>query len=289
MRRRTLLTGLVAIVVLLAAGVFIATHNFSRPLLPTLKSEYCTAESGNDVVTLDIDQMANAATIAAVGIRRNVPARAVQIALATSLQESKLRNLTGGDRDSVGLFQQRPSQGWGTVAQVGDPSYAANRFYGALTKVKRWQTMTVTQAAQAVQRSAHPDAYAQWEFEAGTLSGALLGNSSRAVTCFVDGNPVTRGTAAIGALTADLRSDWGSLLSIATDGVPNTLALSVTGDQAGWQYAHWLVAHAEDSGIMRVRFGAQQWTAKGGSWTAAGDPETSAPGETVIAEVFPKP
>ncbi len=288
MRPRTVIIGLVAVVVLLAAGIFVATYTTKRPLIPILKSQYCTAQSGLTVVTLDIDQMANAATIAAVGIRRHVPSKAVQIALATSLQESKLRNLTGGDRDSVGLFQQRPSQGWGTAAQVGDPSYAANSFYITLLRVKRWQTMSVTEAAQAVQRSAHPNAYAQWQDEAGTLSEALLGNASHAVDCYIEGAPLTTGSAALGVLTADLKNDWGSLLSMASDASPNTLALAVTSDRAGWQYAHWLVAHAENSGIMRVRFGTQQWTAKGGTWTAAADPETAASGETVVAEVFAK-
>jgi hypothetical protein len=284
-RPRTLLIGLTAIVVLLAAGIFVATHNFKRPLLPILKTDYCTAEAGSGLVTLDIEQMANAATIVAVGIRRRVPTKAVQIALATSLQESKLRNLTGGDRDSVGLFQQRPSQGWGTPAQVGDPAYAANRFYGALTKIKHWQTMTVTQAAQAVQRSAHPDAYAQWETEAGTLSQALLGNASHAVDCYVDGAPLTSGTAAVGALTKDLKNDWGAVLSLASVPLANTIALAVSSEQAGWQYAHWLVAHAHDSGIMRIRFGTQQWTAQGGTWAATGVPESAA---TVVAQVFAK-
>src|SRR5262245_58022519 len=85
------------------------------------------ASPGTDIgdVSLDPDQMANAATIAAVGVRRGLPLRAVQVALAAAMQESKLTNLPGGDRDSIGLFQQRPSQGWGTEQQLADPRYAA--------------------------------------------------------------------------------------------------------------------------------------------------------------------
>jgi hypothetical protein len=286
-RPRSILLALTAIAMLVLVGVFVGTHSLKHSLPRLLPhSEYCTAQSGSNLVTLDIDQMANAATIAAVGIRKGVPGRAVQVALATSLQESKLENLIGGDRDSVGLFQQRPSKGWGTRAQVSDPRYASSHFYGALLHVKGWQSMTLTQAAQAVQRSAYPDAYAQWTDESDTLAKALLGSATHAVDCYVGNTPVTRGAVALSALTADLKSDWGSLFDPAHEADPDTIALSVDDDRAGWQYAHWLVAHAQERGIMRVRFGNQQWTAKTGSWRSAGDPETAAPGETVVAEVF---
>ncbi|HEY2793484.1 MAG TPA: hypothetical protein VGJ28_14060 [Micromonosporaceae bacterium] len=286
MRSRTVLAWLTAIVVLIGVGLYVATHSFHTELPQVLRSEYCTAQTGSGVVTLDLDQMANAATIAAVGIRKGVPNRAVEIALATSLQESKLQNLTGGDRDSIGLFQQRPSQGWGSAKQIGDPRYAAARFYGALVHVKGWQSMSVTKAAQSVQRSAHPDAYAKWTTEAATLSTALLGDASHAVDCYVGSTPAARGTAAIGALTTSLRDDWGSLLDTLPTGAPNTISLGVDGSQSGWQYAHWLVAHARDDGIMLVRFGNQQWTAKAGSWGSVNNLLAPAAGETVVAQVF---
>jgi hypothetical protein len=284
-RTRIVLASLTAIAVLIGVGIFVATRGITVKLPPSLRAPYCTAQSGRDLVSLDIDQMANAATIAAVGIRKNEPSRAVQIALATSLQESKLRNLTSGDRDSIGLFQQRPSQGWGTALQIASPPYAATKFYGALAHVKGWQTMTITQAAQAVQRSADPDAYAKWTTESATLSAALLGHASHAVDCYVGKTPLARGAAALGALTTDLKDDWGSLLDPLPAAAPNTVSLAVADDQAGWQYAHWLVAHAQDSGIMRISFGNQQWTAKAGNWTTA-DPTGPAAGETVIAQVF---
>ncbi|MET9374933.1 C40 family peptidase [Streptomyces sp. NPDC002992] len=109
------------------------------------------------------EQIPNAKTIQATGVSMKVPARGQVVALATALQESGLRNLDYGDRDSLGLFQQRPSQGWGTAQQVRDPVHASTRFYEALLKVPGWQSMTVTQAAQAVQKSGFPDAYAKWE------------------------------------------------------------------------------------------------------------------------------
>lgn len=121
------------------------------------------------------EQLGNATAIITVGRQKNVPPRGWMIAVATALQESSLINLPEGDRDSVGLFQQRPSQGWGTPAQLHDPTYAAGKFYDALTKVEGWQQMTVTNAAQAVQTSAFPDAYAKWETDATAIVVAITG------------------------------------------------------------------------------------------------------------------
>ncbi|MFF9778495.1 C40 family peptidase [Streptomyces sp. NPDC013978] len=133
--------------------------------------------SGKDVhiegLSLPEEQIPHAATIVATGISLDVPKKGQVIALATAIQESRLRNLTYGDRDSLGLFQQRPSQGWGTPEQIRDPVYASERFYKALLQVSGWQQMTVTQAAQAVQRSGYPDAYAQWEPLATALQKAI--------------------------------------------------------------------------------------------------------------------
>jgi cell wall-associated NlpC family hydrolase len=118
-------------------------------------------------------QVPNAETIVATGLAMHIPARGQIVALATALQESGLRNLTYGDRDSLGLFQQRPSQGWGTPEQIMDPVHASTRFYQALEKVSGWESMTVAQAAQAVQQSALPDAYAKWEPLATALQQAI--------------------------------------------------------------------------------------------------------------------
>lgn len=133
--------------------------------------------SGKDVhiegLDLPAEQIPNAQTIVATGLSLDVPAKGQIIAIATAMQESRLRNLNSGDRDSLGLFQQRPSQGWGTAQQIRDPVYASEQFYKHLLKVDGWQQMKVTQAAQAVQRSGYPDAYAQWEDLAAALQKAI--------------------------------------------------------------------------------------------------------------------
>ncbi|PKT72308.1 hypothetical protein CW362_14550 [Streptomyces populi] len=133
--------------------------------------------SGKDVhvegLDLPAEQVPNAQTIVAAGLSLDVPKKGQIIALATAMQESRLRNLNYGDRDSLGLFQQRPSQGWGSAQQIRDPVYASEQFYKHLLKVDGWQQMTVTQAAQAVQKSGLPDAYAQWENLATALQEAI--------------------------------------------------------------------------------------------------------------------
>src|SRR3954466_11233584 len=124
-------------------------------------------------VTLTGEELANARTIAQVAWDRGLPERAVVIALATAMQESHLRNLDHGDRDSLGLFQQRPSQGWGTPEQVQDPTYAAGKFYDHLVQVPDWQTGELTLVADAVQRSAFPFAYGKWSALAAELTSSL--------------------------------------------------------------------------------------------------------------------
>ncbi len=146
----------------------------------------CVVVSGKDdgqSYDFTPEQAANAATISAVGTSRDLPERAVTIALATALQESGLRNIAHGDRDSLGLFQQRPSQGWGTEQQIQDPVYAAGEFYEHLVKVADYERLPLTVAAQKVQRSGYPEAYAKHEPDATLLAAALTGRSAASLTC----------------------------------------------------------------------------------------------------------
>jgi murein DD-endopeptidase MepM/ murein hydrolase activator NlpD len=140
--------------------------------------------------SLTSDQVHNAAIIIRVGQQRNIPPRGWVIAIATALQESRLYNLPNlgahNDHDSIGLFQQRPSMGWGTPEQVADPVYASGKFYQKLVTVKGWQTMPLTLAAQAVQRSAFPNAYAKHEPLATEIVNTLADNAARAVGSLVD-------------------------------------------------------------------------------------------------------
>ena len=123
---------------------------------------------------LDADQAKNATTIFNVAAGRKLPPKAVVVALAAAMTESNLRNVNYGDRDSLGLFQMRPSMGWGTPEQVTDPVYASNKFYDVLLAIPNWENMAVGAAAQAVERSAFPDRYAQHEAMARAATESLL-------------------------------------------------------------------------------------------------------------------
>ncbi len=154
----------VVVVLVLAGGGTAATAatESAKPAAPPVVA--CTAGGADELpVKLTTEQRGNAARIVAVGQAMAVPQRGQIVALATAMQESRLRNIDYGDRDSLGLFQQRPSQGWGSPAQVTDPVYASRKFYNWLISIPGWQTMPVTVAAQKVQRSAFPNAYAKWE------------------------------------------------------------------------------------------------------------------------------
>ncbi|GAA2560205.1 hypothetical protein GCM10010435_34320 [Winogradskya consettensis] len=270
---------IVAVLALVVALGFFVSQSFKGTIKLPLLGPECTVKADGEV-TLDSVQMANAATISAVGMRRKMSERAIVVALATALQESKLENLDTGDRDSVGLFQQRPSQGWGTPEQIQDPRYAADKFYTALKKVKGWKKMRVTDAAQKVQRSAYPNAYEKWADESEVLTKALTGRATGAVECTVSGEPALRGAAAAAALTEGLRLDWG--LDASQD---EGLKVAVKDANTGWRYAHWLVSHAQTTGLERVRFADREWNAPDGKWQpVTGDRRVG--NDTVVAEVF---
>jgi hypothetical protein len=280
---RARVIAIVAALALVAGfGVYLGGRELTGSLPIKLVTRGCTVEADGRV-ELTASQMANAATIAAIGIRRKMPEQAVVVALATAYQESRLENLAGGDRDSIGLFQQRPSQGWGTPEQIRDPRYAANKFYAGLKKVRGWERMRVTDAAQAVQRSAFPEAYEQWADESAVLARALVGNATGAVACRGIGDPALRGSAATTALDDQLRLDWGRLETTVAAELSG-LAVTAADERAGWRYAHWLVSHARDHGVRRVRFGTLEWTSGAGDWSTVADDESAA--GQVIAEVF---
>ena len=213
----------------------------------------CTATAASPSYRLDPSQAANAATITAVGKRAGLPDHAVTIALAAALQESQLRNLDHGDRDSVGLFQQRPSQGWGTPSQLINPRYAASAFYRGLSGVPGWMTMSVTEAAQRVQHSGAPDAYALWEPEARVLARVLTGEVPAGLVCHFD---VPAGVTATIPLGTAVASELGSP---ALDSASLTTA-------RGWTVASWLVAHAYAYRITAVGFAGRLWTPASGTW-----------------------
>jgi hypothetical protein len=248
------------IVPLAAIGVIATRSGGHHPKAPD--GPPCVATVGDQSFGFDLDQAQNATTSAAVGRREGMPDHAVTVALATALQESRLRNLDYGDLDSRGLFQQRPSQGWGSARQVTDPGYAASSFYRHLAQVKGWQAMEVTRAAQAVQRSAAPDAYAQWEPQAHLLAEVLTGEVPAGFACRIT---LPEHAAPDPQTTALMTSELGS-----------TAAGAPPSNAAGWTAAAWLVAHADQHHVASVTYAGQQWTAQTGKWSPSpGATETS--------------
>ncbi|MFM9432388.1 hypothetical protein [Arthrobacter sp. MP_2.3] len=249
-RRRMVLLLTLALVV---GGVYTAVAFVQRS--EVLVTERCTAEGGG-TDDLAPDQAANAGLISAVAVRRGLPARAASIALATAMQESKIRNIGHGDQagpDSRGLFQQRPSQGWGTSAQVMDPYHAANAFYDALVKVPNYQTLDITVAAQRVQRSAYPNAYAQHEEMARSFASSLTGQTPAGVDCALR-EPDAAGDPA--AVQERVTSDFGAVPA-ATEG--RSLVLDADGTRA-WALAQWAVANAKALSVTEVQVDGRSWT-----------------------------
>jgi len=308
--KKFFLTTIVLIVVLALAvfGTVWALNHFSGGL-PF--SQRCTATaSAVGSHNLAPDQADNAALISAISLQRDLPARAATIGIATAMQESKLRNIDYGDRDSLGLFQQRPSQGWGTEEQVQDPRYATEAFYDVLARIKGYDDMPVTDAAQAVQRSAFPDAYAQHEDMARAFASALTGNSPAALDCRLheadtgdlagfstrfaadfsdlEARPVNRegGDAALagqkqiavsipddadaGADGGDAEADDAGAGAAGEDTQPD--GADKQPDVRMWAVANWAVAVADSYGIVAVDAGGQQWT-RDEPWAPSDVPE----------------
>ena len=279
---------------------------------PILGTSGCTAEVDGHTVEVDLEQAENAALITAISIERGMPARAASIALATAYQESKLYNIDYGDRDSVGLFQQRPSQGWGTVAQLMDPVYATNAFFDALQDVDGYETMAITVAAQEVQRSAFPDAYADHEQDGRALASALTGNSPRALWCDVPGDAgeasdeidesglVDRAS----VVRRDLEARFGplSLGGFEPGGVSSGhmegsahyegraidvffRPINADNRKRGWAMASYLVANADRLEVRTIIFDDRIWHAgsrSGDGWTDYRVPSSSGGDQAIL-------
>lgn len=263
------LAGLTAFAVVLGGGALTVSWLLGRddrpPAIPT-----CWAVLDGTRWNLAPDQAETAALLAGTALSRAMPARALTIGLATGMQESKLRNIDHGDRDSVGIFQQRPSQGWGTVEEIMDPVHATNAFYDALVKVPAYTDLEITVAAQEVQRSAFPDAYAQHEGLARAWASAFYGYAPQAVTCSLPdaegGDPqavVERARRDLPYVPAVVAGD-GVVLDAAGLG-----ASAEDESRLAWALAHWAVAVAEPLQVQQVRTATAVWDREADAWLRA--------------------
>ena len=261
---------LAVIAVLLAVAGYAAYTAYHRFVVPVLTVPGCQAGTGDNAIALDFGQAANAATIAGVAANGHLPGRALTVAYAAAFQESKLENLGYGDRDSVGIFQQRPSEGWGTAAQLQDPAFAARAFFRVLVKVPNYAKIPVYEAAQAVQKSADGYAYQQYA-QAGAQLTAYYTTKPHAVTCWYD--PAAQASSQGVSAKLNLHGAAQRLDSVfGTPGQGGALTgvsrirsgsadLITTAPGAGWAVANWLVTNASSYGITQVSYAGYQWTA----------------------------
>lgn len=264
--------GLLGLVMAVVAGVAVrwweghGTASFPSP------QNGCVATIGGQTASLDLEQSYNAAIIAGVAVQRGLPPRAVSIALATAMQESGLRNLDYGDRDSIGLFQQRPSQGWGTVAQIMVPQYSAGKFYDALVKINSWQTRDITEVAQAVQRSGVPDGYRKHVDRAKILASALSGETAAAFTCLA----TTSKPADLTGYASLLKDTYGGTApGTSVTGPPDRVDVTAAADAAAWSVAAASQAWSSFFGITQVATADKAWhpsTTDLPLWAAAASP-----------------
>jgi hypothetical protein len=274
------------VLVLVAAG-YLIYHSFRNVTAPP-PAPGCQAGTGVQAIDLDPEQAEVAATIAGVAARHRLPRRAVTIALAAALQESKLHNLDYGDRDSVGIFQQRPSEGWGSATELQDPIYATTKFYVALLKVHGYARMPVDQAAQAVQHSADGSAYQQWTDIAGQLTGAFTGKSPHTVSCWY----TPSGQANLAGMEKQVRQTFGPAgrkavvvrITTARSAKKNVAVLHVQ-PAAGWTVASWLVAHAQAYHLSQIRYAGFTWKAANGTmgWQRETNPTSPSGKNGIVA------
>ena len=262
-------------VLVAGVGAYLGLHHVG------LAENGCQAQ-GRHLVALDTEQAAIAATIAGVADARRLPSGAVTIAYATAMQESHLHNLPSGDLDSVGVFQQRPSQGWGKPSQLIDPVYATGKFFAALVKVPDYLRIPLYQAAQDVQHSADGSAYQNYQQQAGSMSRAFTGGRPHAVWCWFPSSSAA--SPEVGPIRRQLVRTFGRLDVRQVSGDPGgssdpAATVRVRHRAAGWAVASWLVTHAAAYGISNVRYAGYQWSETSGSRGWMRDP--SAPSGSV--------
>ncbi|MGB3185061.1 MAG: hypothetical protein WBG36_13195 [Ornithinimicrobium sp.] len=261
----------ITLVLVLLAGV--AGLFGARWVSSALSDPVCEFRLDDRTERKSPEQSANAATMGVIAVQRGLPPRAATLAIATAIQESKLRNITYGDADSIGLFQQRPSQGWGSEEEILDPVYATNQFYDALIEVPGWQDGVITEVAQSVQRSAYPAAYADHEWEGRVMASTLTGQTPASMGCDLDAAEDPGDPAGVAASLQALG------MGASSDGTRVTV--QANSSESAWSAATWAVANAESRAVVAVSVDGRTWSRDEDplTWSEGGDAEA---GETTV-------
>lgn len=258
MRKRTVIT--LAIVLALLGGLGFGAWKGYEWLEARMNPDGCylQVDGADEPLRLTSEQAMNASIIAAESYNRGLPEQAAVIALATAWQESGLRNLGYGDRDSLGLFQQRPSYDWGTKEQIMDPWYSSGRFYEELVKFDNWESIDVNDIAQKVQRSGHPEAYRKHETNARALAGAFRGSKEGVLACLN-----REGT---GTDRSVLDKVVATVPGVEIQGSGSETTLTASSPSAAWSVAQLAIANSADAGLTKVAVGDNQWSQDVRSW-----------------------
>ena len=275
-----------ALLAVLAGGGYLVWHAFAPVIAPVLTGSGCVATGDHQSILLDTEQGAIAATIAGVAHPRAMPRLAVTVAYATAMQESKLHNLNYGDLDSVGVFQQRPSEGWGPRPGPGGPDV---RQHQVLPRAQGHARLPADarlpgRAGRAAQRGR--GGLRPVPEMAAAMSPAFTGQRGHAVCCWsgpasrapadVPGSPA--GSAARSARRGPRGHRAAGQPGSAADGTSTRLRVRVGPRRFGWEVARWLVTHASTYRISEIRYGGYQWRAAASSqgWVRdSGAPPTS--------------
>ena len=273
-----LVTSLFAVAVVAGLAVLYAYQKKPLPL-----ADQCTAHVADLTVPISPEQAHYASIIVGVATQRGLAPRASTIALATVYQESGMLNIDYGDRDSLGLFQQRPSQGWGTEEQVQEPYYASGKFYDALVKVPNWRSGDVNDVAQAVQRSGHPKGYVRHVENARRLASALTGETPASFTCLVKAPPPGDPS----GLAEFLERTLPESSTVSRTGT--TVTVKAADSELAWSAAHLAVANHARYGLGRVEVGGRHWTASTTSFAPWLGETTDATTVTITFDNAPTP
>ena len=258
MRKRTAIILVVTLVVVGALG-FGAWKGYEWLVTRMIPNAcYLQVEGAEEPLRLTNEQARNASIIVAESYNRGLSEQAAVIALATAWQESGLRNLNYGDRDSLGLFQQRPSYDWGTEEQIMDPWYSSGRFYEELIKFEGWESTDVNDIAQKVQRSGHPEAYRKHETNARALAGAFRGSKEGVLACLN-----REGT---GTDRSVLDKVVATVPGVEIQGSGSETTLTASSPSAAWSVAQLAIANSADAGLTKVAVGDNQWSQDVRSW-----------------------
>lgn len=272
-RRRRRILGLLTLAFVIGLGVSLwfgvrwIADRF-QVVLPL--TDQCAAHVNGQTVSITVEQAGNASIIVAEAQRRQLAPRASSIALATAYQESGIRNLDHGDLDSLGLFQQRPSQDWGTPEQIMDPWYASGRFYEALVKIPGWHDADLNDIAQRIQISAYPEAYRKHVPNARLLASALTGETPASFGCVVGAGAVAQPE----QVKVMLERAFENRVKIVSDG--KTLNVQTDNPQILWSATQLTIANSAINGVSSAQIGEARWTRDGTRWQGIAGPATSA-------------